>query len=81
MGQEVRRKKGETFESLLRRFSKRLQQSGKLIEARKTRFRETGKSKPERRKDAIKRNEFNAKREYLRKVGRLKDDQFKRRKY
>jgi len=37
---EVKRKKSETFESLLRRFHKKIQQSGRLIQSRKIRFHE-----------------------------------------
>ncbi len=81
MGQEVKRKKGETFESLLRRFSKRLQQSGRLIEARKKRFVMPEKSKLMRRRSALVKREIAGKREYLKKIGRLKEDTFKRRKY
>ncbi|MFC1787943.1 30S ribosomal protein S21, partial [Patescibacteria group bacterium] len=35
---EVKRRKGESFEALLRRFGRRIQQSGKMLEARKLRF-------------------------------------------
>ena len=35
---EAKRKKNETFESLLRRFNKKLMQSGKLLQAKKIRY-------------------------------------------
>ena len=35
---EVKKKDGESFESMFRRFSRKIQQSGVLIRARKTRF-------------------------------------------
>jgi ribosomal protein S21 len=35
---EVKRKDNESFDSLLRRFNRKIQQSGILIRARKTRF-------------------------------------------
>ena len=71
---EVKRKKGETFESFLRRFNKKLQQSGKLIQSRKIRFYERPKSQGRLREDALRRKKIGAKREYLNKIGKLKDD-------
>ncbi len=71
---EVKRKKGETFESLVRRFNKKVQQSGKLIQSRKIRFHERAKSKTRLREDALRRKEITAKREYLKKIGKLKED-------
>ena len=71
---EVKRKKGETFESFLRRFNKKLQQSGKLIQSRKIRFYERPKSRGRLREDALRRKEIGTKREYLKKIGKLKDD-------
>lgn len=74
MGQEVKRKKGETFESLMRRFSRRIQQSGKLLQAKKIRFYATGKSRNLQKASALRREEIKKKREYLKKVGKLKDE-------
>ena len=71
---EVKRKKSETFESLLRRFHKKLQQSGRLIQSRKIRFHEKSKNKTRTRREAIRRNEIQSKREYLKKIGKLPDE-------
>ena len=71
---EIRRKKGETFESLLRRFNKKVQQSGKLIQSRKIRFYERPKSRTKLRENALRRNEITAKREYLKKIGKLEEE-------
>jgi len=71
---EVKRKEKESTGSLLRRFSKKIQQSGLLLQARGSRFREKIKSRPERRKNALKRNEIVAEKEYQRKIGKLEDD-------
>ncbi len=71
---EVKRKKNETFESLLRRFNKRIQQSGKLYQVRKIKYKEPVKSRGERRKSALVREELRRKKEYLRKIGKLKDE-------
>lgn len=71
---EIKRKKGETFESFLRRFNKKLQQSGKLIQSRKIRFHERPKSRTKVREVALRRKSINEKREYLKKIGKLKED-------
>ncbi len=68
---EVKRKERENVGSLLRRFSKKVQQSKLLIHAREIRFRQPKKSRPERRKNALKRNEIREEKEMLRKLGKL----------
>ena len=73
---EIKRKKGETFESLIRRFNKKLQQSGKLIQSRKIRFHEDAKSRTKLRQDALRRKNITEKREYLKKIGKLKEDKY-----
>lgn len=71
---EVKRKKGETFESLIRRFSKKVQQSGRLLQVRKIRYKTKGKNKTAVRSAAARREEITAKREYLKKIGKLADE-------
>lgn len=71
---EVKRKKNETFESLLRRFNKRIQQSGKLYQARSGRFNQPEKSRGEKKKSALAREKIKKDKEYQRKMGLLKDD-------
>ena len=71
---EVKRKKGESFESLLRRFSRRVQQSGKIIQAKKIRFRQDTKSDTKKKESALRRETLKSKREYMVKTGRIKDD-------
>lgn len=68
---EVKRKEGETPESLLRRFTKRVQQSGVLIRAKKNRFYERPKNKRAQKEDALRRKALREEREYLRKIGKL----------
>lgn len=70
---EVRKKDGESVESLLRRFTKKVQQSGILIRARKGRFYERAKSKERLREEAVRRNLIREKKDYLRKIGKLDD--------
>ncbi|HLD28433.1 MAG TPA: 30S ribosomal protein S21 [Patescibacteria group bacterium] len=71
---EVKRKKGETFESLVRRFNKKIQQSGRLLQSRKIRYFEPKKNKTMIRSSAARRGEINAKREYLKKIGKLVEE-------
>jgi len=71
---EVKRKKGETFESLIRRFSKKVQQSGRLLQSRKIRYYTKKKNKTAIRAAASRREEITAKREYLKKIGKLVEE-------
>jgi len=75
---ESKRKKGETFESFFRRFNKQLQQSGSLFQARKVRFFERPKSKTKLKAAAGRREEIRAKRDYLRKIGKLPEEDLRR---
>jgi ribosomal protein S21 len=77
---EVRRKRGESFESLIRRFHKKLQQNGKLIRSRKVQFYERPKSRNLLRESALRRLKIKSEKEYLKKIGKLKEDDFKGRK-
>ncbi len=71
---EVRRKKGESFESLLRRFSRRVQQSGKILQAKKIRFYAAPKSKLEQRRSAMHRIKTKTKIEYMLRSGKMKEE-------
>ncbi|MEK7211448.1 MAG: 30S ribosomal protein S21 [Patescibacteria group bacterium] len=75
---EVKRKKGESFESLLRRFNRRLIQSGKILQAKKVRFNKKGLNKTKRRASALRRNAIREEREYLIKTGKLREEDFKK---
>lgn len=68
---EVKRKDGESFESLLRRFNRKIQQSGVLVRARKTRFYEPPKNRRSVREDARRRATNKEKREELKKIGKM----------
>ncbi len=74
---EVKRKKGESFESLLRRFSRKVQESGKLLQARKIRFHSRTKSKSAVREAALRREYLRARREYLIKTGQATEEDFR----
>lgn len=73
---EVKRKRGESFESFIRRFNKRLQQSGRIYHARQIRYYNRPKNKNKQRQDALRRSQIREQKEYMRKIGKLKDDLF-----
>lgn len=75
MAIEVRKRERENSRSLLRRFTRRIQQSGVLIRARKARFHEKGKTKRERRLSALRRQKISAEKEKLRKLGLLEEEE------
>lgn len=68
---EVKKKDNEGADSLIRRFSRRVQQSGVLLQARKIRFHERKKNKRKVREEAIRRAELMAERERLIKLGEI----------
>lgn len=67
---EVKKKENESFDNLLRRFNRKIQQSGVLIRARKTRYYEPLKSRNLVRVAARRRSELRAEREELKKLGK-----------
>lgn len=78
---EVKRKKGESFESLVRRFGKKIQQSGRLIQSRKVRYHGKELNKTATRARAKRRQEITAKREYLKKIGKLEEEPTQKRRF
>ena len=78
---EVRKKDGESSESLIRRFTKKVQQSGVIIRAKKSRFYEPPKTKREVRLEAKRRKAIREQREFLRKIGKLEEFDNQRRSH
>ncbi|MFH1822474.1 MAG: 30S ribosomal protein S21 [Patescibacteria group bacterium] len=76
---EFKRKKGESFESFLRRFNKGMQQSGKLFTIRQRKYLTPKKNKRQQKEYALTSLKLRNKREYLKKIGKLKEED-KRRK-
>ena len=68
---EVKKKDNESFESLIRGFSKKTVQSGKLLQAKKTQYHKKDLSKRAQKVKAIRRELVKDKKEYLRKIGKL----------
>lgn len=71
---DVKRRKAESFESLLRRFNKRLQMSGQMLEVKKRRHFVRKPNRNLRRSSALRRLEMGTKRAYLEKVGLLVEE-------
>lgn len=69
MAVEVRKKEGESASSMLYRFTKKVQQSGILKEAKKRRFHKRNESKLKRKLSAIHRVEKKQEMERMRKLG------------
>jgi len=76
---EVKRKEGESVDSLIRRFSKKVQQSGIILRTKKRQYFDPGKNKSEQRVDAIRRQQIRERKEYLRKTGQLTDEDLRSR--
>ncbi|MBI3442469.1 MAG: 30S ribosomal protein S21 [Candidatus Sungbacteria bacterium] len=68
---EVRRRQHETTGAMLRRFTRRVQQSGILINARRLKSYKPAKSKRQTREHALRREQKTAERMRLDKLGKL----------
>ena len=76
---EVKKKDNESFESLLRRFNRKIQQSGVLVRARKIRFFESPKSRNLQKVAARRRSQIKAQKEELKRMGKPTPRKFGRR--
>ncbi|MFH1451225.1 MAG: hypothetical protein ABIF89_01275 [bacterium] len=71
MALEVKKQERETSQSLVRRFSKVVQQSGVLIHARQTRFRKKDKSRQMAKRAAVRRETKKKEYEKMAKLGKI----------
>lgn len=74
---QVKRKEKETAEGMIRRFSRRVQQSGVLKKARKLRFRQEEQSKGKRREEALYKTKIRKEITRLKKFGKFDDESLK----
>lgn len=74
---EVKKKDRESSESLIRRFSRRVQQSGVLVHARKSRFRTEDKTRREMIAGAIYKEKVKKVVNKLKKMGKFDEQNFK----
>lgn len=75
---EIKRKKGESFETFLRRFNKRLISSRKLSEVRERQHLKPKPNKSKQKTRALVGMQLHKKREYLKKIGKYKEEPKKR---
>ena len=78
---EVRKKDGESFESLIRRFSRKTLQSGRLIQAKKIRFHKKDESDLAKKESALRRDKMRKQRDYLKRIGKLDETQERRKRF
>jgi len=71
---EAKRKKGESFDALLRRFNRKIIESGRILQAKKIQYHTKPKSRNAAKISALRRKELREQREYLRKIGKLRDE-------
>lgn len=71
---QVKKKEKETAESLIRRFSRRVQQSGVLKQVRRQRFHQEEKSRDKRRSEALYKVKIRKEISRLKKLGRFDDE-------
>ncbi|MFA5248140.1 MAG: hypothetical protein WC415_02750 [Patescibacteria group bacterium] len=75
---EFKRKKGESFESFLRRFNRGLKNSRTLTVARSKIVNKPKKTKRQQKQKALFSMELRNKNTYLRKIGKMKENTFKK---
>ena len=71
MAVEVKRKKTESTESLLRRFRQRVMQSGIQYRAKQVRFHTKPDSKQKKKQAALRKQYIKGRRAYLQRIGKL----------
>jgi len=79
---EVKSRRGESFETMMRRFKQKIQLSGRVLQVKKIRFHVDKTSKAQNKKAALRRLELAEHYEELRKQGKLPEEtrgKFKRR--
>lgn len=74
---EVKKRDRESPESLIRRFSRRVQQSGVLVQARRVRFRTDEKTRREMRQSAMYKEKVKKAVNRLKKMGKFDEENFK----
>jgi len=74
------KKKGESFESLFRRFTKRVQRSGKILTLRGRRFHEKKPGKNKVHESALRRLAKKDEFEYLIRSGKAKEEDLRGRR-
>jgi len=71
MALEIRKQERETSQNLIRRFTKRVQKSGILLQARKIMFKRRQKSDEAKKRAALRREELKKHYQKLKKLGEI----------
>lgn len=71
MSLEIKKEQKETSQALVRRFLRKIQESGILLRAREKRFREKPKSRQLKKRAALRREEIKKEYERLKKLGKI----------
>ena len=69
MGIEAKKQERETSQSLIRRFTKRVQKSGVLRQARENRYHKRSKSQQMKKRAALRRDQLRKEYQRLKKLG------------
>ena len=72
MALEVKKQERETTQALIRRFTKKVKQSGILLRARKGRFHKRSKSRQMKKRAALRREKLRKEYQKLEKLGKSK---------
>ncbi len=72
MALEAKKQERETTQALIRRFAKRVKQSGILLRARKNRFHKRSKSRQMKKRAALRREKLKKEYQESEKLGKLK---------
>lgn len=70
----IKRKKGESFEAMFRRFSRRLQQSGKSLTVRSRKYHAKSATKNKQHESKLRGLSIASKRDWLIKTGKLVEE-------
>lgn len=68
---EVKKRENESAAGLIRRFTKKMSESGTLATVRKLKFKNRQKSDLKKKREAIKKAAYKKKVDYLRKIGKI----------
>lgn len=77
---DIKRKKGESFEGMFRRFSRRVQQSGKILTARGGRFHVKPLTKNKRQEKKLRGIAIAEKIQYELRTGKITEEDLRGRK-
>jgi len=75
----AKRRKGETFESLIRRFNRLVIKSKKILHAKAKRFHRKDANDTREKTGALARAQLRGKMNYLRRIGKVEESRFRRR--